>query len=279
MNMEPPFYSTSTGPSLGIDPPHVQAEQAVGLPVEPTGRLKCISRAPPCGTGGHKNGHKARLEASDEGHARPPPHYTRQHKFQKRYLPGPDDMLVLDTAYMIYLKFEEYPNALQTALFLDNMGITFELVEEMAANDDDREALQDIINNTKLSEGYLTLARDIEVMEPKSPEDIYKWLCTRLGIRWGSDIHRWRVALEQYALGAIILSLFELVGAIYSFVAMKKKVVGDVCTEAVNCIAAAAAASNGECRSTNVANADVIIVGAGAVGSTLAHTLSNQIVH
>jgi 26S proteasome regulatory subunit N1 len=44
----------------------------------------------------------------------------------------------------------------------------------MAANDDDRKALQDIINNNKLSEGYLTVARDIEVMEPKSPEDIYK---------------------------------------------------------------------------------------------------------
>ena len=53
-------------------------------------------------------------------------------------------------------------------------GIKFELEEEMATNDDDREALQDIINNTKLSEGYLTLACDIEVMEPKSPEDIYK---------------------------------------------------------------------------------------------------------
>ncbi|XP_061355579.1 26S proteasome non-ATPase regulatory subunit 2 homolog A [Gastrolobium bilobum] len=116
-----------------------------------------------------------------------------------RYLPGPDDMLVLDIAYLIYLKFEEYPNALQIALFLDNLqyvrqvftscddvlrkkqfcyilarhGITFELDEEMAA-DDDREMLQDIINNSKLSEGYLTLARDIEVMEPKSPEDIYK---------------------------------------------------------------------------------------------------------
>ncbi|GAB2290400.1 26S proteasome non-ATPase regulatory subunit 2 A, partial [Dionaea muscipula] len=37
-----------------------------------------------------------------------------------------------------------------------------------------REQVQDLINNTKLSEGYLTLARDIEVMEPKSPEDIYK---------------------------------------------------------------------------------------------------------
>lgn len=56
-------------------------------------------------------------------------------------------------------------------------GITFELDDEMAADDEDREALQEIINNTKLSEGYLTLAREIEVMEPKSPEDIYKvWI-------------------------------------------------------------------------------------------------------
>ncbi|PNX93289.1 26S proteasome non-ATPase regulatory subunit 2 1a-like protein, partial [Trifolium pratense] len=116
------------------------------------------------------------------------------------YLPGPDDMLVLDIAYSIYLKFEEYPNALQIALFLDNLqhvrqvftscddvlrkkqfcyilarhGITFELDEEMVNDDEDREVLQDIVNNSKLSEGYLTLARDIEVMEPKSPEDIYK---------------------------------------------------------------------------------------------------------
>ncbi|RDY11278.1 26S proteasome non-ATPase regulatory subunit 2-like A, partial [Mucuna pruriens] len=117
-----------------------------------------------------------------------------------RYLPGPDDMLVLDIAYSIYKQFGEYPNALQIALFMDNLqhvrevftscndvlrkkqfcymlarhGITFELDEEMVADDEDREMLQDIINNSKLSEGYLTLARDIEVMEPKSPEDIYK---------------------------------------------------------------------------------------------------------
>lgn len=117
-----------------------------------------------------------------------------------KYLPGPDDMLVLDIAYMIYLKFEEFPNALQIALFLDNMqyvkqiftscddllrkkqfcyilarhGITLELDDDMVPDDDDRYALQDIVNNVKLSEGYLTLARDIEVMESKSPEDIYK---------------------------------------------------------------------------------------------------------
>lgn len=117
-----------------------------------------------------------------------------------KYLPGPDDMLVLDIGYTIYLKFEEYASALQIALYLDNVQyvkqifttcndllqkkqfcfilarheVAFELDEEMVAEDDDREQLQEIINNSKLSEGYLTLARDIEVMEAKSPEDIYK---------------------------------------------------------------------------------------------------------
>ncbi|XP_047319583.1 26S proteasome non-ATPase regulatory subunit 2 homolog A-like [Impatiens glandulifera] len=52
-------------------------------------------------------------------------------------------------------------------MLLARHGVTFELDEE-------REALQEIINNTKLSEVYITLARDLELMEPKSPEDIYK---------------------------------------------------------------------------------------------------------
>ncbi|KAI3457194.1 hypothetical protein Pfo_013857 [Paulownia fortunei] len=117
-----------------------------------------------------------------------------------KYLPGPDDMVVLDIAHSIYMKFEEYPRALQIALYLDNLqyvkqlfqscndhlkrqqfcfilarhGVTFELDEDMITEDEEREALQEIINNAKLNEGYLTLARDIEVMEPKSPEEIYK---------------------------------------------------------------------------------------------------------
>ncbi|KAL5724264.1 26S proteasome non-ATPase regulatory subunit 2 A [Ranunculus cassubicifolius] len=116
------------------------------------------------------------------------------------YLPGPDDMLVLDIAYTIYVKFKEYPSALRVALFLDNLqyvkelfticddnlqkkqfcyilarhGVDFVLDEELVADDDEREVMQDIVNNAKLSEGFLNLARDIEVMEAKSPEDIYK---------------------------------------------------------------------------------------------------------
>ena len=84
MQQEPPSHSTSTGPSSAIDPPHVQAEQTIGLLAVAEGRPKCISKAPPCGTGGHKHGHNVGLKAFDEGHARPPPHYTRQHKVQKR---------------------------------------------------------------------------------------------------------------------------------------------------------------------------------------------------
>ena len=77
MQQEPPSHSTSIGPSSVIDPPHVQVEQVVRLLAVAEGRPKRISKAPPCGTGGHKHGHKPGPEASNEGHARPPPRYTR----------------------------------------------------------------------------------------------------------------------------------------------------------------------------------------------------------
>ncbi|GAB2285384.1 26S proteasome non-ATPase regulatory subunit 2 A [Dionaea muscipula] len=117
-----------------------------------------------------------------------------------RVVPSPDDLLVLDIAYAIYMKFNEFASALHIALYLDNpqyvteifktcedvkqkqqfgyiiarQGLSYVLDENIISDDDIREQVQDLINNTKLSEGYLTLARDIEVMEPKSPEDIYK---------------------------------------------------------------------------------------------------------
>lgn len=116
------------------------------------------------------------------------------------FLPSPDDMLALDIAFTIYMKFEDFTSALRIALALENIqyvkqvftstkdlllkkqfcynvarhGLVLELDDELVADDEERETLQDIINNSKLSEGFLTLARDIEVMEPKSPEDIYK---------------------------------------------------------------------------------------------------------
>lgn len=40
--------------------------------------------------------------------------------------------------------------------------------------DTDNEELNDILNNTKLSEHFLALGRDLDVIAPKTPEDIYK---------------------------------------------------------------------------------------------------------
>nr|POE82095.1 puromycin-sensitive aminopeptidase [Quercus suber] len=57
MQQEPPSHNTPTGPSSAIDPPLVEPEQAGGLPAVPEGRPKRISKAPPCGTWGHKHGH------------------------------------------------------------------------------------------------------------------------------------------------------------------------------------------------------------------------------
>ncbi|EPS68329.1 hypothetical protein M569_06441, partial [Genlisea aurea] len=44
-----------------------------------------------------------------------------------KYLMGPDDMLVLDIAYSIYMRYEEYPRALQVALSLNNLQYVKEL--------------------------------------------------------------------------------------------------------------------------------------------------------
>ena len=41
-------------------------------------------------------------------------------------------------------------------------------------NEDKRDLLQEILDNGKLNEGYLTLARDLNVMEPMTLEKIYK---------------------------------------------------------------------------------------------------------
>ncbi|KAK1262268.1 26S proteasome non-ATPase regulatory subunit 2 1B [Acorus gramineus] len=124
--------------------------------------------------------------------------YCRYNDFND--YPGMDDRKTLLVVSFIYKKFKDYTSALRVALFLDNIkvvkyvftvcedmlqkkqlcyiiarhGMILELDDEMAEKDEDREALQDIINNFKLSAGYLYLARDLEVMEPKYPEDVYK---------------------------------------------------------------------------------------------------------
>mmetsp|Transcript_31070 Transcript_31070/g.68978 ORF Transcript_31070/g.68978 Transcript_31070/m.68978 type:complete len:901 (-) Transcript_31070:581-3283(-) len=118
------------------------------------------------------------------------------------YLPEPDDQAVLDLAHKIYMKMTKYHDAMRVALrmnrrevveetfaacgdalekkqlgyLLARQGFALNLEEGPAAVEDDtlREQLREIISNSKLSEHYLALARDLDVMEPKQPEDVYK---------------------------------------------------------------------------------------------------------
>jgi len=118
------------------------------------------------------------------------------------YLAEPEDAGVLRVAHSIYLQCARLPEALRCALKLGlagaglvtatwqaaddtqvrrqlayqlaRAGVALNLEEGPCAVTDDVDALKDILSNAKLSEHYLALARDLDVMESKTPEDIYK---------------------------------------------------------------------------------------------------------
>mmetsp|Transcript_16474 Transcript_16474/g.49335 ORF Transcript_16474/g.49335 Transcript_16474/m.49335 type:complete len:898 (+) Transcript_16474:187-2880(+) len=119
------------------------------------------------------------------------------------YLPPPDDMEVLLQAFHIYLKFESYPDALMVALragnrelqerafgncadflvkqqlchILARQGAMLDLESGGAAaveDDDQRATLQAIMSNNRASERFLALARDLDLMAPRTPDEVYK---------------------------------------------------------------------------------------------------------
>ena len=117
------------------------------------------------------------------------------------YLPEPDDQNALKIAFGIYMKVSKYADALRIALRLNDMelivkafsscedklekrqlgyllgkqGVVLDLEEGPAAvPEEDRETLLEVISNSKLNEYFLALAKDLDLTEPKVPEDIYK---------------------------------------------------------------------------------------------------------
>uniref|UniRef100_A0A7S0WJK1 26S proteasome non-ATPase regulatory subunit 2 homolog n=1 Tax=Chlamydomonas leiostraca TaxID=1034604 RepID=A0A7S0WJK1_9CHLO len=118
------------------------------------------------------------------------------------YLPEPDDSVVLETAHAIYTQMKKSHDAMRVALHLNKRelveatwagcgdalekkqlayllarhGYRLNLEEGPAAVEDEgeREALREALSNSRLSEHFLALARDLDVMEAKTPEDVYK---------------------------------------------------------------------------------------------------------
>lgn len=104
-------------------------------------------------------------------------------------LPPPEDISFLKTAYTIYLAHSQWTEALSLAIRLGDQDLIRSIFD--ATNDPimqkqlayilashkisfDHESLQDIIGNTKLSEHFLYLAKELNLTDPKVPEDIYK---------------------------------------------------------------------------------------------------------
>ncbi|XP_019716876.1 26S proteasome non-ATPase regulatory subunit 2 [Hippocampus comes] len=112
------------------------------------------------------------------------------------YVPEPENSALLRCALKIFRKFNRHPEALRLALMLNDVelveniftsckdiviqkqmsfmlgrhGMFLELNEDV----EDYEDLTEIMSNVQLNSNFLALARELDIMEPKVPDDIYK---------------------------------------------------------------------------------------------------------
>lgn len=116
------------------------------------------------------------------------------------YVPEPDDTAILHSAIRIFLRFDCFPDAIVLAVRLNNMEKVKEIFLSCTGSDEkklvqkqmaymlgrlqifleldedmeDAEDLAEIISNSHMNNNFLALARELDIMEPKVPEDIYK---------------------------------------------------------------------------------------------------------
>ncbi len=113
------------------------------------------------------------------------------------YVPEPEDSILLKTAYKLYRKFDQEPLALRCAIQLNDMDLIQEVFYECkdellrkqlafilgrqqiywevdADKVDNSDLYKEIMSNSRLNQNFLNLARELDIMEAKTPEDIYK---------------------------------------------------------------------------------------------------------
>uniref|UniRef100_A0A5S6R0W0 26S proteasome non-ATPase regulatory subunit 2 n=1 Tax=Trichuris muris TaxID=70415 RepID=A0A5S6R0W0_TRIMR len=112
------------------------------------------------------------------------------------YVPEPENSNLLWTVMRIYLKFNRHFEALRCALMLNDMGkvkeiflncgeivvqkqmafllarhqVFIDIPDEVPYSSD----LRELMSNCNLSQYFLALARELDIMDPKVPEDVYK---------------------------------------------------------------------------------------------------------
>jgi len=112
------------------------------------------------------------------------------------YVPEPENTNLLKTALSIFRKFNQFPQAMRLALQLNDRALVEELFNscpdpivqkqlaymlgrhqfylELSEERDDYDDLTEIMSNSHLNNHFLNLARELDIMEAKTPDDVYK---------------------------------------------------------------------------------------------------------
>ena len=106
----------------------------------------------------------------------------------------PDNDKFLRTAYQVYRKYEQYTQAVALAIRLNDRDLiedVFNSTKDKAVrrqmafliarqriwfdvSDDDDPELQECLNNTRLPDHFKALGKELNILDPKTPDDIYK---------------------------------------------------------------------------------------------------------
>jgi 26S proteasome regulatory subunit N1 len=144
-------------------------------------------------------------------------------KASANYAADTDEMKsVLQVVYNIYMKFNEYSNALRTAIKMNNMifikqtfnscdhntkkQLAFILSRQKIylKSDDMEYELVEIMNNLKISDYYKRLGRELNVLEPKHPEEVFKSHLEEKKTTTNSDLNSYRINMAVSIASAFI---------------------------------------------------------------------------
>ncbi|XP_069695760.1 26S proteasome non-ATPase regulatory subunit 2-like isoform X2 [Periplaneta americana] len=116
------------------------------------------------------------------------------------YVEGPERTSILEEVLEYYMQFKEYSRALGLSMQLNNLKMIetiFKECKDMAArkqlsflvgrqqvpldfnddNEEETEVIKQVMSNAYNNDHFLSLARELDIMEPKTPNEIYKtWL-------------------------------------------------------------------------------------------------------
>lgn len=112
------------------------------------------------------------------------------------YVADPENTTLLQTALLLFRKFKQYPQALRLAMQLNDHSLIEEIFTscpdvaiqkqlafmlgrqqiyiEIPESTPEYEDLIEIMANCHLNNHFLNLARELDIMDPKTPEDVYK---------------------------------------------------------------------------------------------------------